>query len=105
MQPQEINLELLIGKKVLGVSGKSLGRLEEIVADMHGRECFIEEFHIGAYAFFERLSAWAIGRSVLRVFRLGKGGYRVPWAEMDLTDPEVPRVRCPVTELQRLAPR
>jgi sporulation protein YlmC with PRC-barrel domain len=102
MQRHEINLELLIGKKVLGVSGKSLGRLEEIVAEMHGRECLIEEFHVGGYALFERLSAWTIGRAFLGLLGLGRGGYRIPWTEMDLSDPEVPRVCCPVTQLQRL---
>jgi sporulation protein YlmC with PRC-barrel domain len=98
----EVNLELLLGRRVIGVSGKPIGRLEEIVAEVQKGECLIEEFHVGAYAVFERLSAWSIGRAVLQLFHLGKGGYRIPWGKLDLTDPEMPRLRCAVSELSRL---
>ena len=49
----------------------------------------------------ERLSASAFGRALLAFFgggSLGRG-YRVPWHQLDLSDPEKPRVLCKVHEL------
>lgn len=104
MKKQEINLELLMGARVVGATGKPVGRLEEVVAEIKGSEYLIEEYHVGTYALFERLSVSSIGREVLKLFgaqRRGHG-YRVPWAKLDLSDPVRPRLKCPVNELERL---
>ena len=103
MKEQEINLELLMGRKVLAASGESIGRLEEVVAELKGSECLLEEFHVGTYAVFERLSVWSIGRAVLKLFRAKSRGYRIPWSKLDLSDHKQPRLRCPVDELERLS--
>lgn len=104
MKEQEIHLELLMGKQVTGVTGEPVGRLEEVVAELKGSECLIAEFHVGIYATFERLAAWSIGRAVLRLFGGQRQcrGYRIPWAKLDLSKPDRPRLRCPVSELERL---
>jgi hypothetical protein len=102
MSRSEIHAELLMGKRALGVSGKSLGRIEEIVVKLEDGKCFVEEFHIGAYALFERLSAWSIGRTVLRLLHLARGGYSVAPNQLDLKDLEQPKLLCPVSELRRL---
>jgi len=104
MAKQAIRLELLIGKSVLGVGNKVIGPLEEIVAEQRGGALVIQEYHVGSYAVMERLSAWSIGRAVLRLFGATRrsGGYRIPWAELDLSDPDRPRLRCPVSELAPL---
>src|SRR5436305_5851078 len=104
MTEQEIHLELLMGQQVVDETGRPAGRIEEIVAEINGAECLIEEFLVGTYAVFERLSAWTIGRaflSLLGAHRQGRG-YRIPWAKLDLSNPEQPRVCCPVSELERL---
>ena len=103
-EEQEVNLELLIGKRVRALNGKSIGRLEEVHAELREGECFVEEYLIGSYAAFERLSAWSIGRAILKLFGATKahGGYRVPWDKLDLTDTEKPRLLCAVEELKRL---
>src|SRR3954471_3396220 len=100
----ELHLELLIGKRVLGEHGKPIGRLEEIVAEVKGTECLISEYHVGAYATFERLSAWSIGRAILRLFgaRNRQKSYRVPWDKLDLGDPDRPQLRCAESELKTL---
>jgi hypothetical protein len=101
MAVSEINLELLLSRRVYALNGKVVGRLEEIRAEVRGAECVVTEYLVGVYAMFERLAAWNIGRSILRTLRVrGKGGgYRVAWHQLDLSDPLRPRLRCPMSEL------
>jgi len=102
MTEQQIHVELLIGRQVIGVTGKPVGWLEEIVVDLEKGRCAVTEYHVGAYAFFERLSAWVIGRTILKLFGARRGGYRVPWNELDLSDEARPKLRCAISELHRL---
>lgn len=104
MKRQEIHLELLIGKRVFALNGGSIGRLEEVRAELNARGfCFVTEFLVGSYAFLERLSAWRMGRAVLRTLPVRRrAGYRVRWEQLDLSDPRRPRLRCEVEELVRL---
>ena len=104
MAKQEVNLELLIGKRVRALNGKSIGHLEEIRAELSEGECFVEEYLVGAYAVFERLASISIGRAILRFFGATRKhcGYRVPWNKLDLTDPERPRLLCEVDKLKTL---
>jgi sporulation protein YlmC with PRC-barrel domain len=105
MPKQEINLELLVGKRVYGLNGRSIGHVEEIRAELRKGECYVEEYLVGAYAVAERLAALSIGRAILRLFGATRKheGYRVPWDKLDLTDPERPRLLCGVGELETLA--
>jgi sporulation protein YlmC with PRC-barrel domain len=104
MAKKEINIELLLGKRVLALNGKSIGRLEEIHAELHQGECFIKGYSVGSYAVLERLAALSISREILHLFgatRRGRG-YKVPWNKMDLTDPKKPRLLCSVQELEQI---
>lgn len=90
---EEINVELLIGHRVFDESGKKIGRLEEILAIEKGGELVVSEYHVGAYGFFERLSPYHFGVGFLRLF--GAHGHvadpkRIPWNELDLSDPHRP---------------
>ena len=103
MASQEINLELLLGRKVFALNGKSIGRLEEVRGKLSPGECHVTEFLVGDYAMFERLAALAIARSFLSLFgSMIKSGYRVPWDKLDLSDPKHPKLTCKVAELPRL---
>lgn len=104
MKRQEIHLELLLGKRVFAGNGRSIGRLEEVRAELNARgSCFVTEFLVGSYAFLERLSAWRMGRVLLRTLHLRRGeGYRVRWEQLDLSDPRRPRLLCEVDELVRV---
>ena len=105
MAKREINLELLVGKRVYSLNGKSIGHLEEICAELNEGECLVTEYLVGAYAVVERLAALSIGRALLKLFGATNKheGYRVPWDKLDLTDPERPRLLCSVDELKTLA--
>src|SRR2546423_9619571 len=104
MSAKEINLELLLGKQGLGLNGKVVGHLEEVRAELCEGECIVEEYHVGSFAFLERLAAYSIGREILRLFGASSrgGGVKVPWDKMDLSDTEHPRLLCSVDELERL---
>jgi sporulation protein YlmC with PRC-barrel domain len=92
----EIHVERLLGRRVLATNGRRIGRLEEVRVQKHGAGFVVAEYHIGPAALLERLSVRA-----LRLF----GGrprrtYAVPWKDLDLSDPESPRLLCPVDELR-----
>jgi len=103
MKRQEVHLELLIGKRVFALNGRSVGRLEEVRAELNNRgDCFVSEFLMGTYRMLERLSVWRIGRAILRTLHLRKEGYRVRWEQLDLTDPSRPQLKCEIDELATL---
>jgi hypothetical protein len=92
---------LLLGRRVRATNGRVIGRLEEFHAEIDGKDCYLTEFLVGTYALFERLAAWPIIRSLLRVGRAkkGKGGYYVRWDQLDVSNPTRPYLRCSVDEL------
>jgi sporulation protein YlmC with PRC-barrel domain len=103
MARQEIHLELLLGKRVYALNGRAIGRLEEVCAEQYQGAASVNEFLVGKYAIFERLSAWEIGRAVLGLFGSAvKSGYRIRWDQIDFTDAERPKLTCQVSELLSL---
>jgi sporulation protein YlmC with PRC-barrel domain len=103
MARQEIHLELLLGKRVYALNGRAVGRIEDARADMHDGSGFVNEFLIGTYSFFERLSAWEIGRAILGVFGSTiKSGYRVRWDQIDFSNWQRPSLTCEVSDLSPL---
>jgi sporulation protein YlmC with PRC-barrel domain len=89
----EVNVELLIGRMVCDADGKKIGRIEELLAVEKGDELVISEYHIGTYGLFERLSAYHVGVGLIRFLGARahvKDPKRIPWQELDLSDPEKP---------------
>lgn len=97
-----VHIELLLNRRVYDSTGRrSIGRLEDMLAETRAGKTCVMEYHVGAYAMLERLAAWHIGRAVLGA--LGqRGGYRVRWDQLDLTDCAKPRLTCSISDLQRL---
>jgi hypothetical protein len=97
MKTRKVHLELLLGKLVRDPDEVKVGRILSVHADQEGAECTIREYHLGAAALLERL-----GISVLRIvgWPIDKEPLRVPWDQLDVSDPERPRLRCPVAELK-----
>lgn len=100
---RELNVELLLGKTVCDVNGEKVGRIEEFQVERDDKSCLVEAYLVGASAVVDRLSAWTLTRPIRKV--LGSRGlfsvYRVPWEEMDLTDPDHPKLRIARGELRR----
>jgi sporulation protein YlmC with PRC-barrel domain len=89
----EINVELLIGRRVYDPNGKKIGRIEEILAVEKGDELVVSEYHVGTYGLVERLSAFHFGVGLLRFLGARahvKDPTRIPWQELDLSDPHRP---------------
>jgi len=96
---RNVHVETLIGRRVRDPNGKAIGHVEEIQAKWSGKECLIEEYHLGPAAFLERL-----GISTARFigWPLTHKPLRIPWGQLDLSDPDRPRLRCTVEELKKM---
>lgn len=85
-----VHLELLIGREVLAADGGHAGRIEEVHANEAGEvtEWVLAtgRLHVSDWIVFllhqlgAQKSSWTHAR-------------RVPWQELDLSDPERPRLR------------
>ena len=89
---RELRIESLLGHRLRGADGKSLGRIEEVVAEIRGTDWIVVEVHVGPGALLERLAELT---SLVPLFgalqrRLG-ARHRVPWDQLDFTDPSRPR--------------
>ncbi|TPI85574.1 hypothetical protein FJ423_03725 [Mesorhizobium sp. B2-8-9] len=89
-----VNFEHLAGRPVFSERGRSIGYIEEIVAERDGDDLVVTEFHIGIFAALERLSASTVGTALLDFFALRRreGLYRIPWDKIDISDPTHPRL-------------
>jgi sporulation protein YlmC with PRC-barrel domain len=91
-------LDRLLGRRVLARNNRRIGRLEEFRAESRGTECVITDYVIGVAGLFERL-----GVGVRLVLGLRRGsGYVAHWDQIDISDPEHPRLTCSVEQLQKL---
>ena len=97
MKPAVVHLELLVGREVHDSEGKRVGRILSVTAEREGEDCVIREYLLGPAALLRRL-----GITTLRLvgFR-HREPLRVPWDQLDLSDPEKPRLRCRAEELKR----
>jgi sporulation protein YlmC with PRC-barrel domain len=97
----EINAELLIGRKVCDTNGEKVGRIEEFRVTNKEKACLVEGYLVGTSALIDRLSAWTLIRPIHKALR-GRmySVYEVPWEQMDLSDPEHPKLRIPKSELR-----
>jgi hypothetical protein len=93
----ECRLDRCLGRRVLATNNRVMGRLEEFRAEKRGSEWVVTEFVIGAGGLLERLH---LG---IRLLAGGKRrGLLARWDQLDLREPERPRLRCPREELRQL---
>ncbi|OUC13951.1 MAG: hypothetical protein B0A82_14270 [Alkalinema sp. CACIAM 70d] len=99
---QEIHLELLLGNLVIDVEGKEVGRIEEVLAAQQGDEWVITDFLVGWAAIAERLSVQHFFTKAFTFFHesADRPTYRIPWHQLDLSDPLRPCLTCTVQELK-----
>jgi hypothetical protein len=102
MPPREINLDLLLGRSVVALNGKAIGRIEEFRAERQGRELVVTEYHLGPEALRERLSLSGLHFLSLFGIKSRRRGRCLPWDKLDVSNPEKPRLTCSVDELTRL---
>lgn len=97
LKSRELRLDRLVGRQVIARNNQPIGRLEDFRAERYGTGCIIKEYVIGRAGLLERLH---VGAKLLLGAR--GGGYVARWDQIDISDPERPRLLCQVQDLQRL---
>lgn len=97
---REVRLERLLGKLVVDAAGVPVGRIEELEAEPAGDAYLVTHAHLGPESHVARLLAFGHQLPTLRTLGIGRKPRmrRVPWAWLDLSDPERPRLRRSVLE-------
>ena len=100
---REISVERLIGTRVVDSEGKSLGRIHEISAERGEDSCLVEAYYVGGRAMIVRIARWAVPNKVSSALesKLVRP-FRIPWDEMDLSDPRRPRTTLSKAEIKRV---
>jgi hypothetical protein len=101
MKTQKIHFELLLGKLVRDPEGARVGRIFSAHAEPEGDGWVIREFDLGAAALVARFGLTLRRLAGLPISREPR---RIPWDLLDLSDPERPRLRCSLAELDGRRP-
>ncbi len=94
----EVRLEDLLGRRIMAPDGRPVGRIEELVAERNGDSLVVTRYLIGVRGLLRRLS--------FEMWRPHGGGlgpsYAAKWNQVDISDPEHPRLTCSIDEIDRL---
>jgi hypothetical protein len=80
MSVQEVNLELLLGRRVRARNGRSVGRIEEFRVERRGDAYEVVEYLLGPGALARRLGV------VGRLLRPAPRALIARWDQIDVTD-------------------
>lgn len=101
MANDELHLELILGRKVYDSEGRSVGHLEEVIAERQGNELVVTEYLVGRAAMLQRFSIIHLSRTVLSLLGAKENtGYRVAWDKLEVTRDGSLRLLCPKHELE-----
>ena len=92
-----LRLDRLIGRDVHTANHRRLGRLEEFRVTRRGKDWIISEYVVGTAGLLERLG---LGVRLILGFKR-PGGYVARWDQLDLSNPDRPRLTCSVEDLRR----
>ena len=89
----EVRVERLLGRAVVDAHGRRIGRIEEVQAEREGPEWVVRGYVLGVDGLLERLAAGAIAQGVVGRLAGARRRRRIGWDELDLSDPDRPRLR------------
>ena len=92
---RELHVERLLGRRVRDVHGRVLGRIEEVRADVVDGDTVVTEIQLGPAGAWERFGGFALQLPFAKLLPIIRHGYRLPWATLDLSDPDHPRIDVP----------
>lgn len=95
MSKRTLRLDDLVGAQVKSIDGFGVGRIEEILAERHGGELQLMEYHLGTGALLER---WSVTR---HLFGLTGRRLIVRWQQIDIGHRGGPRLLVPVADLEK----
>lgn len=104
---REVALHHMLGRVVRDPTGRKVGRVEELRAEIElheqGNDYVVTEFHVGSFGAIESVAGAHFARLLLQ--RLGRFApyerHRIPWDRMDLSDPMNPKSLDTVDEMKR----
>ena len=101
---RQLRLLEILGRKVVDSEGVTLGHLEEIEMERGAESCPVQAYLVEHRGLLDRMSSWTLTSSMQKALsrRSSKKPYRVPWDEMDLSDPRHPRTLVPKSALRRV---
>jgi sporulation protein YlmC with PRC-barrel domain len=100
---QRIQLIEILGRRVIDSDGETIGHLGEIEAEQGSESCLIQAYLVEHRLLLDRLGTWTLTSSTqkARSRRSKSKPFRVPWDQMDLSDPRHPKTLVPKSELHR----
>jgi sporulation protein YlmC with PRC-barrel domain len=101
---KQLELRLILGKRVVDSEGETIGHLEEVEAERGDEYCTINSYIVEHRGLLDRVSSWALTSSMQSSLarRQSSQPYRIGWSQMDLSDPEHPRALVPKELLDRV---
>jgi sporulation protein YlmC with PRC-barrel domain len=97
----EAHAERMVGRKVHDANGEVVGRLEEMIVEVVDGEYVVTEFHVGPAALLERIGCFFEQVPYFRLLPFPRWAYHVGWRDVDLADPNRPRLRIAKSALVR----
>jgi hypothetical protein len=94
MTPEPCYLDELLGRIVVAGNNRRIGRIEEFHGEHRGDHLEIVRFVIGSAGLLDRLNV-----GVKALFGRRGGGKVATWEQLDIRDPQHPRLTCAVEEL------
>ena len=100
---KHVRVDRLAGRMVRDPAGRRVGRIREMVGEIErpGRgEYVVREFHLSGGGLIEALGGAQLARVLAD--RLGRKSNRVivSWRDLDLSDPEHPRLLRPLAQIR-----
>jgi len=99
---RRVHVELLMGRRVVDASGKSVGHIAEILAapDDSGN-LVVREYLLRRHRLLDSFNVPGVAGGLVRLLggHSAHAGVKVPWDQMDLSDPRHPKTRGAVDEL------
>ncbi len=92
-----VPFERMVGRKVLDPTGRKVGRIVAVRVDWEEKDCVVRDYLLGTAALMERLG---ISAKVFLGMKLNREPRSIAWDLMDISDPEKPRLLCPLAEIE-----
>jgi len=103
-----VRVDMLTGRMVHDPAGQRVGRIRELVGEVArpgSGEYVVREFHLSTGGLIEALGGTQLARVLAERFGRHPNRIVVSWRDLDLSDPERPRLRRPRAELAAEQPR
>jgi len=92
-----ILFERMVGRRVHDSEGKRVGRIVAVRVDWEGKDCVVRDYLLGTAALVKRLG---LSAKVFLGMKLKHEPRSIAWDLMDISDPEKPRLRCSLAEIE-----